>query len=106
MVHLKTGKGSPVLSQLAWVNTFLIKMIGRVRIVGMLLVVESPRQDDKSMVMVNMILLMVTVSNVDFCNCGPIQARTWERKELLLELRRLLGELVSDDLLIDDAGGE
>ena len=50
MVHLKTGKGSPVLSQLAWVNTFLIKMIGRVRIVGMLLVVESPRQDDKSMV--------------------------------------------------------
>ena len=51
-MHLKTGKGSPVLSQLAWVDTLLMKMIRRGRIVVMLMVVENIGQDDKSMVMV------------------------------------------------------
>ena len=49
-MHLKTGKGSPVLSQLAWVDTLLIKMTMRGRTVVMLMVVESTGQDDKSMV--------------------------------------------------------
>ena len=53
-MHLKTGKGSPVLSQLAWVDILLIKMIrsgrGERIVVMLIVVVESTGQDDKSMV--------------------------------------------------------